>query len=607
LDDHFPAHELEEVGDRSLAAVEAWVGYLDRQVADQLESLGASGFCPGYAAFFWLHILHNAVTTRLHEIQRAIEANRPSEVMYFTTASYEAGEPHRLDFQGESLYAKLIPIYAASIGMHSRSLGSTAWYHETLGLGSKKLVRKGIGQAARSAKTLLASLPRRVMSRDRGTVCLLDPSLAAAVIALTGYQAVWWRAAAGKAYWLTSARLPQSIRTESLDSTRVLRGRLGTFWENLSADQSFRQHFREGEIDFFHVVSSRVRHLVIATIPRTFELYVAALQQLRRWHIDVVLSQNLGDTTGRVVAQAARQLDIPVVVHDHGSTGYFNFPLDRHMDSAVADFRLVWGEGVRASVSRRYPNGAIPVAVGGVPLDQVRRRLTMGQSAKQRLCKRLGLQLAKPIVIYAPTLMSANNRYLLRLQPTDCELYRRQRLIVEVFRDFPDVQCLVKLHPSPLYPLSPIKEWVHDLPNALCVTEPALPEAIAIGDLLLTDSPTTTLLEMLMSDKRILVCNNGPMEFEPSAVELLRRRAVFVETAEELAEQLRDHLAASRFGEAPNLDQSFLRAFGTHLNDGRSGLRAMEALRVIMRGAPPASLSRLTSESGGAYPSRSAE
>jgi len=172
------------------------------------------------------------------------------------------------------------------------------------------------------------------------------------------------------------------------------------------------------------------------------------------------------------------------------------------------------------------------------------------------------------------------------LNCSDSELFSRERRIIRVFRDLPEIQCVVKLHPGTRYPTSPIVQLIRDekLENCRCLSGIQLSDVLDLGDLFINDSPTTTLLQMLTTGKRVLVLHNGVMQYEEGALNLLKRSSIFAATFEEFEAVLRDHLENRRFGPLEGDDGEFLRQYGTHLGDGRSAERIVAALRQILAG-----------------------
>jgi len=73
----------------------------------------------------------------------------------------------------------------------------------------------------------------------------------------------------------------------------------------------------------------------------------------------------------------------------------------------------------------------------------------------------------------------------------------------------------------------------------------------------------------------------------PRARESLNRRAHVATGPAEFLALYRQLLAEGRFGPLPDPDETFLREFGTHLNDGQSAARGLAAITAAARPETP--------------------
>lgn len=65
----------------------------------------------------------------------------------------------------------------------------------------------------------------------------------------------------------------------------------------------------------------------------------------------------------------------------------------------------------------------------------------------------------------------------------------------------------------------------------------------------------------------------------PEAKAALSRRAMLAETVGDFLAGIRSVLEQKAFAPVPDPDQTFLRMYGTHLNDGASARRALDAIK----------------------------
>jgi hypothetical protein len=99
------------------------------------------------------------------------------------------------------------------------------------------------------------------------------------------------------------------------------------------------------------------------------------------------------------------------------------------------------------------------------------------------------------------------------------------------------------------------------------------------ADLVLMLFASTALLEALLIDRQILVLVDPRfVKMQPEARRALERRAMVAATPEEFLTRADSLLRSGAFAVSLPLDDSFLRHYGTHLNDGRSAERALAAI-----------------------------
>jgi hypothetical protein len=575
LDSFHTIANRERLGDETTVKVAGWSAQLSRIVRDHVPALVATGLQPADSWFFWLKILHDACALRIFELQAMLTDLRPERVGFYTTPRQEP-VPRRLDFMGESLYALLVPLVCATTGAEVIPLGSTPW----LDVGLTRVTPWVIRQSRRIRAALMdhrneyVKVPR---SQSPARVVVDDRSLARAIAGRVGGQVTWWDPPSAVAIPIAPMRPPVLVRGDNPGSGTDLEGSLQDAWRGVEDSARFWANFEQGGVDFRGVVAGRLHHLVTEAFANDLRTYSLARAVFTRFSASCYLSANLAMAPRRVAAQAARDMDVPVAVYDHGSEGYFNIPIEGHLDQ-VADVRLVYGEGVVRHVSRRYPKTARPVAVGSIWLD---RLVTLGhtEGRKQKLLRRLALDVGRPVVVFAPTILGSNNRYLSHLVASDSESYARELLVVNTIMRRSDVQVVVKLHPALTYPVSPIADYVAGLatPRAI-VSRLPLTEVLAVADLFVTDNPTTSLLEMLTTQQRVIVLHNGVMDFEDDALPYLRAAVDLAWNRDEFEARLDEVLDTRDFTAPPRERAEFMRLYGTHLGDGRSADRVAGAV-----------------------------
>ena len=122
------------------------------------------------------------------------------------------------------------------------------------------------------------------------------------------------------------------------------------------------------------------------------------------------------------------------------------------------------------------------------------------------------------------------------------------------------------------------------LSDAIIVENIRVTDLVWAVDSIIVDHPSTALLEVLMTNKPLLVyADKHSLRMFDEAKALLRKRATLVETTEEFVAQVEVFLKDGKFAELSEPDDAFLSAYGTHLSDGLSAMRAANAIETIVR------------------------
>ena len=166
-------------------------------------------------------------------------------------------------------------------------------------------------------------------------------------------------------------------------------------------------------------------------------------------------------------------------------------------------------------------------------------------------------------------------------------MFRLEQSILKVFSEFPDIQFVVKLLYTPFSPTSPTAQLVRDkqLKNVAVITEPFL-SLLPMGDMFITDYPALPLLEMLTTDRPILLCGYlqpwpwAPGKWHPSVLDMYKERIAYADDLEEFLELLRTYLREEQF-QPVRSENTLLKLFGTHLDDGKSVDRAYAFLEPL--------------------------
>lgn len=357
-----------------------------------------------------------------------------------------------------------------------------------------------------------------------------------------------------------SAEALPALKPEERGGERVWRELLATFEDN-----SRLELMREAVLQ------------IACRGPAACRSVVAAVRErVRRREVAAVLNAVSTDFATRAILCAYRSIGVPVVKWQHGSVWYRNRITQRMdlTDLSEPDVLLVFGEAVKAAYERNNPSRRCKVVcAGSANLD----RLTHAAQRRPRVAP------GGPRLLYVVTSYYSEQWYCGFSPPFSDNGYFRDQVAIMAgltkLQDArPGLKITVKLPPSYSGDYEP--PWAQELRArrnfTLIGAERNLGKLLLNHDAVIIDSPTTLLLEALSTAIPAFVLLRTvrwPEECLPG----LARRAVCEDDPNVLLQRLEDYLSAGEYG-ADRRDRSFLRQYGTHLDDGRSGERAAALL-----------------------------
>ena len=394
--------------------------------------------------------------------------------------------------------------------------------------------------------------------------------------------------------WPGQSRPAHAVREKGLKNDlyavgstmqEVIQGCRAT-WRAVQSDAEFRALFVIDDVDLWPVVREAVQAFVIERIPnyaREVILFARGLQDIGPAVFLSVVSLGVWE----LYANVARGLGIPAVSLQHGGTfGYTELPIVEHTDLYSPAYFLVYGTGTVAGLEERdlhahcLPGSprAQPVAVGSPALDSVKqqyRRVASVQSISKAGANRRAMYVTN-------TLLGDLRYFSYHLYP-DIAYWRLQRQVVELCSRFPGIELILKLYPRD-WLSSPLEQWVkkQGFRNCRIIRETPFSGVLPQTDLFILDYPTTTLLEALVTEKPVIVlADRSYYRLRPFAVQSLRKRAILSETPEQFLHDIAEVLKQDDWSFHQEINDKFLCAYGTHLNDGRSAERAVQLLTEV--------------------------
>lgn len=354
-------------------------------------------------------------------------------------------------------------------------------------------------------------------------------------------------------------------------------------WEVLTAEPQFWTPFNHSGLDLRRVMQPHLHHWWHRLIPETWQFFEAARQVLRAERPGALVVPFVYDHQETAVLRAAKALGVPTAIYQHG--GFVGYCQDIAYDFQglpQANYLFTYGEeAARYFQTRVGPPSlpfARPVAVGSARLDAIRRRQ---DTAVQRQLRERLRRNGKPVILYFSDPYKVN-RYLNCGSLPPVSLFELQADLFALFNEFPWLHFIYKMHPGR-------NSVARELARQKCPAcevigvERSLTRLIWSVDAIIADFPGTGMLEAMLTQKRIVAyADNRSLRLTRTAAELLRRRVILAETPADFLAHTRSFLASGNFSELSSPDNSFLRAYATHLDDGCSAQRAVEFLQTVI-------------------------
>ncbi len=282
------------------------------------------------------------------------------------------------------------------------------------------------------------------------------------------------------------------------------------------------------------------------------------------------------------ILHAAKNLGIPRITYQHGGfEGICEYTIYDMTELRQCDYRFVYGEGVsdyfRHRTEKYKEKMAELIPVGSARLDS----LSVSAFDETDLRKILGINKEKKVVLYIPTSYQYN-WYMSREAYLSCLYFEFLYGLCDIFLEFRGIEFIYK--PFPELPEDPmIKVFSPKLKNCRIVRNLSVPRLASISDAIIVDIPSTALLEVLLSDKPVLVFSDRRfISIRDEARKLLEKRAMVSQETDDFYRKLKEFLS-SDFSSIKNNDRDFLKVYGTYLDDGKSLERASNKLTEIIK------------------------
>ena len=603
LEDFYDASSKCRESQKVLEVENAWVDWIDDFLGTRVQAFREHDFRPARMYYYSLKILVDQLYWRAQSLLNIYSSVKPGTVAAWPE---NPSPPELPDFDvcykgsvlsviipewvSQSGLELLVPPPTASIGESSHTLGHVPKPAPVTGLRQRLLAilpewaRPYLRAGMRGIRGVVAeALSRDFLSSARDN----EAQGSARVIAIRGgYDVAFLKEALrdrgvdwiDASAWATSL---EEIKPQDIELVQRLR----LAWNEVDATDELWQPFVMSGLDLREVARPRLHYWWTIVVPQMWRLYHYALEALDASVPSCVITPLCAPRPREpAFLHAAKRLNIPRIIYQHGGfVGVCEFTVWENVDLANADWELVYGEGVAKYLNRRrllyYDYRAQPLVVGSSRLDALRDKYASKRAETTRA--RLGIKSTETMILYIPTILRGYNAYMCCNDYPAVSYSELQASVIELFRRFGDFRFIYKTFDDTVE--NPIHQIIRDsCPNVLNVTHPPLTDLMWAADAIIVDFPSTGLLEVLLTDKPLVVyADRNALRMFPEAKQMLRKRARFAETPEDFLMQIEQLLEKGDFEKVPDPDTSFLRTYGTFLDDGRSAERAVDVLHAL--------------------------
>jgi hypothetical protein len=572
IEEYCDQKKIYELGMSNYSRVEDLCRVLDIRITSVL---GDTKVKPAFFSFYDLKIDYDAITIRLLQLLYLIEKEKPSQVFIYQSKKFPFGicerAPGLLFDSRESLYSEVLNLegWPTRISFmplleeqdeekHMSRKGSLRMkviklLKENPALFS--LVRKAVKQGP---SDFVKSLKSRYNPRDVSIIIYAgaynwDDSVDDLIASGLGPI---FRECDDLAYWLNH-------RNRKKESEA-----LHTLWEKISKDNELREYFCFRGMDFFQVIESRLKFLIMHLSIACMNAYQKNAQVMKDKDIKALLSSQFYTCTGLSTSKAARDLRIPVITWQHGGYGISKHPFIEYLDFIGSDVHLVFGEGVAERFQEnaaKYKTRLVPV--GSSSLEQIIRK-----NRNPPISSEDG-----KTVLYVTSNIYRNTNSVSWFPPfSDDFFWLTQKSIIDALGKHKDSKAIIKTHPSSMYRETPMREYAKNrgFENIMFVkNEQPLTSLLQKADVIVIDLPTTTLLQALTTEKPVFIYF-GHYNIDEEPLALLEHRAFCFRNLESLTNALEKYLSGDLKSQYDKKDSKFLEMFGIGPHGTDIGKRA---------------------------------
>lgn len=587
IEQFYDEAELIALGIENYKVVGDFCDTVDQILQTYLGDIPEIKYLSAHQLFHPWKILFDAILNRTFALKAAIENIKPGEIVSFKNINIErrdafgfsSGSAFRgvTPIVGEHYHIKLTQMPAAMLDWQSLTdyRQRASWLLHQLPGGWRVIDALNWLRQERP-KTNITDFDREQLQFKTG-----QPSL---VVTESGYDVDYvvekWRTKnIGQVVMLGDMF---SSSKASAGERRGLSKNLTEMWDSKECQQKLAAYFSINGLDCYPIAYPRLHYFIFHFLPRSILWARFARRILEKLERGVVLS-----ILEPVAGEVARNLGIPSVIHQHGGLcGYADVPMYEHMELYAGDYFFCYGEGIVKFLAKPMPSShrspdkhrAQPIAIGSAALDamaQAKNDIPSNHPPRKTRETRK--------VVYVPTSLMGDWRYHSYHTLPDIWYWRLEQEVIKIFGHFPEIQFIAKLYPKE-FVRNPLNDWFQQnpLPNVEIVRDVPFHKFLHDADLFIMDNPTTTLVQAVTTNKKIILYTDRAFfRFDPQALELVKKRVVFSDTKEYFLKDIERVLSEDDWTLPEPVNDEFLKGYGTYLNDGQSAERAVQELIAL--------------------------
>lgn len=581
-EDYYTPMELSKVGEVTHRKVEKLCDTLDKILRREIPELKRAGLYPAKYHIPQLIMCFDTLMLRVFQLQKIFDFEQPEIVYAFDTRQYPYGTYGFCFDNRELLYGKLLSLPGWGV---QTAVMRTPPQKDSKGEKGK------IYAFEKKIYELLASWPNTFYAVDAlrrhslgGAVSLLGKSLLAKsklnVLSLdlgydTSYcyktfldQGIFLSYLKDKSYaWAHGKKLDPNV------ISRIT---------NCLNRKDIRKYFVCGGVDIYPLLRERLEFLITQGVPACLAAFEETSNVIKTRKIKAVLAPYFVTPTSHSIANAARNLGVPVFTWFHGARLSEHATI-HYMELMSSDVCMSYGAVLPKDYLRcakRWKTRI--VSVGSSRLDYIKKGVELSENAFQEKYNN------RTRLVYATNSYYQNDFYFgIFPPPSDNMVYRTQLETIDGIGGLDNVEVTVKLFPGSHYQDPPLREyaetkgyknmkWVKNVPSFVDLLDHC--------DVVVLDFASTPLIEAIAAGKPVFLLTKH-LKIWKDTLKLLKRRVACFEHESELIRSLKSYIQTGLYP-ADLSDDEFLRACCTCSNDGKSCERAAaEIIKAIYRQA----------------------